>query len=99
MKNRITYLLFLGFLGILISCGTSKQKNHQPDISSYNATQPIVTKISDSIFISGNNSLLKNKQGLWELYVEGDPLEIGLNTGALSDSLLQRQQQPFSFPK
>lgn len=95
MKNRITYLFFVGFLGILISCGTSKSKNHQPDISTYNATKPIVTKISDSIFISGNNSLLKNKQGLWELYVEGDPLEIGLNTGALSDSLLQRQQNIF----
>lgn len=95
MKNRITYLFFLGFLGILISCGTSKSKNHQPDISSYNATKPVVTKVSDSIFISGNNSLLKNKQGLWELYVEGDPLEIGLNTGALSDSLLQRQQNIF----
>ncbi|TDP04135.1 C45 family autoproteolytic acyltransferase/hydolase [Flavobacterium sp. 245] len=95
MKNRITYLFFVGFLGILISCGTSKSKNHQPNISNYNATKPIVTKISDSIFISGNNSLLKNKQGLWELYVEGDPLEIGLNTGALSDSLLERQQNIF----
>ncbi|KAF2514029.1 acyl-CoA--6-aminopenicillanic acid acyl-transferase [Flavobacterium zhairuonense] len=95
MKNRITYLFFIGFLGILVSCGTSKSKNHQPDISNFNATKPIVTKLSDSVFIAGNNSLLKNKQGLWELYVEGDPLEIGLNTGALSDSLLQRQQQIF----
>jgi len=95
MKNRITYLLFIGFLGILVSCGTSKSKNHQPDISNFNAAKPVVTKVSDSVFISGNNSLLKNKQGLWELYVEGDPLEIGLNTGALSDSLLQRQQQIF----
>jgi predicted choloylglycine hydrolase len=95
MKNRITYLLFIGFLGILISCGTSKSKNHQPDISNYNVTRPVVTKLSDSVFISGNNSFLKNKQGLWELYAEGDPLEIGLNTGALSDSLLERQQQIF----
>jgi predicted choloylglycine hydrolase len=95
MKSRITYLLFVGFLGILISCGTSKSKNHKPDISSYNATQPAVIKFSDSVFISGKNSLLKNKQGLWELYVEGDPLEIGLNTGALSDSLLHQQQQIF----
>ncbi|WPO80144.1 C45 family peptidase [Flavobacterium sp. KACC 22761] len=95
MKNRITYLFFLGFLGIFASCGTSKSKNHQPDISNFNATKPVVTKLSDSVFIAGNNSLLKNKQGLWELYVEGDPLEIGLNTGALSDSLLQKQQQIF----
>ncbi|WP_264552820.1 C45 family autoproteolytic acyltransferase/hydolase [Flavobacterium sp. N2038] len=95
MKNRITYLFTIGFLGILISCGTAKSKKHQPDISNYNAEKPIVTKLSDSSFISGNNSLLKNKQGIWELYVEGDPLEIGLNTGALSDSLLHRQQQIF----
>ena len=95
MKSRITYFFFLGFLGLLMSCGTSKSKKHQPDISAYNATRPVVTKLSDSVFISGKNSLLKNKQGLWELYVEGDPLEIGLNTGALSDSLLQRQQQIF----
>jgi predicted choloylglycine hydrolase len=95
MKNRITYLFTIGFLGILISCGTAKSKKHQPDISNYNAEKPTVTKLSDSSFISGNNSLLKNKQGIWELYVEGDPLEIGLNTGALSDSLLHRQQQIF----
>lgn len=95
MKNQITYLFFIGFLAILISCGTSKSKNHQPDISKFNSTKPVVTKLSDSVFIAGNNSLLKNKQGIWELYVEGDPLEIGLNTGALSDSLLKKQQQIF----
>ena len=77
------------------SCGTSKSKKHLPNIVHYNATKPVVTKKSDSVFISGKNSLLKNKQGLWELYVEGDPLEIGLSTGALSDSLLKKQEQIF----
>lgn len=95
MKNRISYLLLIGFLGILVSCGTAKSKKHLPDISGYNTTKPIITKLSDSSFISGNNSFSKNKQGLWELYVEGDPLEIGLTTGALSDSLLQKQQRIF----
>ncbi|MEL1253865.1 C45 family peptidase [Flavobacterium sp. DGU38] len=95
MKKQITFYLIIGFLGILVSCGTTKSKKHLPDISNYNATKPVVTKFSDSSFISGNNSLSKNKQGLWELYVEGDPLEIGLTTGALSDSLLQKQQHIF----
>ncbi|MCI9846164.1 C45 family autoproteolytic acyltransferase/hydolase [Flavobacterium pectinovorum] len=95
MKNRITHLFLIGFLGMLASCGTSKSKKHLPDISNYNAVKPVITKLSDSSFISGNNSLSKNKQGLWELYVEGDPLEIGLTTGALSDSLLQKQQRIF----
>lgn len=95
MRNRSTLFFFIGFLLMLASCGTSKSMHHQPEISNYNATKPIVTKLSDSIFVSGKNSLLKNKQGIWELYVEGDPLEIGLNSGALSDSLLKNQEHIF----
>ncbi|MHC0444368.1 C45 family autoproteolytic acyltransferase/hydrolase [Flavobacterium sp. 3-218] len=95
MKNSSLLLSSLFFMLIIVSCGTSKSKKHTPDISAFNATKPTVQKISDSIFISGPNSLLKNKQGLWELYVEGDPLEIGLTTGALTDSLLEKQQHIF----
>ena len=68
---------------------------HEPDISNYNTAKPIVIKQSDTVFTSGKNSLSKNKQGLWELYAEGDPLEIGLTTGALSDSLLKKQEEIF----
>ena len=95
MNNRISFFLFIGFLLSLVSCGTSKSMHHKPEISGYNSEKPVVKKISDSVFTSGKNSLLKNKQGLWELYTEGDPLEIGLNTGALTDSLLKKQQQIF----
>lgn len=95
MKSRINLFFFVGFLLVLASCGTSKSMRHQPEISQYNGAKPVVVKQSDSVFTSGKNSLLKNKQGLWELYVEGDPLEIGLNTGALSDSLLKNQEHIF----
>jgi len=95
MKSRINLFFFVGFLLVLASCGTSKSMHHLRETSQYNAAKPIVTKQSDSVFVSGKNSLLKNKQGLWELYVEGDPLEIGLNTGALSDSLLKIQERIF----
>ena len=95
MKNRINLFLFVSFLLMLASCGTSKSMHHEPDISKYNSTKPVVTKQSPTVFVSGKNSLLKNKQGLWELYVEGDPLEIGVTTGALSDSLLKKQENIF----
>ncbi|WP_276379242.1 C45 family peptidase [Flavobacterium sp. H4147] len=95
MKNRVLLFLFTGFLMLLVSCGTSKSMHHKPDLSQYNSEKPTVIKKSDSVFVSGKNSFLKNKQGLWELYVEGDPLEIGLNTGALTDSLLKKQQKIF----
>ncbi|KLT70631.1 acyl-CoA--6-aminopenicillanic acid acyl-transferase [Flavobacterium sp. ABG] len=95
MKSRRILLFFIGISMLLTSCGISKSKHHLPDVARYNATKPIVTKQSDSAFVSGRNSFLKNKQGLWELYVEGDPLEIGLSTGALTDSLLKKQEQIF----
>jgi predicted choloylglycine hydrolase len=95
MKNRIIILFFICFLLTFASCGTSKSKKHLPDISRYNSTTPVVTKQSNRAFISEKNSFLKNKQGIWELYVSGDPLEIGLTTGALTDSLLKKQEQIF----
>ncbi|MDR7208607.1 C45 family peptidase [Flavobacterium piscis] len=95
MKNRVIILFFVGFWLVFASCGTSKSKRHLPDVTNYNTVKPVVTKQSDTVFISGKNSFLKNKQGLWELYVEGGPFEIGLTTGALSDSLLQQQEKIF----
>jgi predicted choloylglycine hydrolase len=95
MKSRINLFFFVDFLLMLASCGTSKSMHHLPNISNYDTIKPVVIKQSDSLFISGKNSLLKNKQGLWELYVEGDPLQIGLTTGALSDSLLKKQEHIF----
>lgn len=95
MRNQFLHISFIFFILIFVSCGTSKSMHHLPEISNYNTAKPVVTKHSNALFTSGKNSLLKNKQGLWELYAEGDPLEIGLTTGALSDSLLKKQEQIF----
>ncbi|HEX9980497.1 MAG TPA: C45 family peptidase [Flavobacterium sp.] len=93
MKKHVLTMFF--FLLFLASCGTSGSLHHQPVLSGYNGAAPQVTKLSDSSFISGDNFLRKNKQGLWELYAEGDPLERGLVTGALTDSLLKKQERVF----
>jgi len=93
MKKLILYIFFLALF--LASCGTSKSMRHQPEITAYNNRVPVVKKQSDTIFYTGNNFLLKNKQNLWELYVEGDPLERGLAIGSLTDSLLKKQEHIF----
>jgi hypothetical protein len=80
---------------ILFSCGTSKSLHNRPQLEGYNNAVPIVKRHSNTTFSSGNNFLLKNKQDLWELYIEGDPLERGLAFGSLSDSLLKRQERIF----
>jgi hypothetical protein len=96
MKRKMkTKILIFGIALSAMSCGTSKSVHHQPQTAGYDNSVPTVKKHSPEFFTSGKNSLLKNKQGLWELYVEGDPLQIGLETGSLEDSLLKKQERVF----
>lgn len=95
MKSLFKFV-FLAIVFITIaSCGTSKSIHNKPQISGYNNAIPIVEKQSKTAFSTKNNFFIKNKQNLWELYVEGDPLERGLTTGSLTDSLLKKQQKIF----
>jgi predicted choloylglycine hydrolase len=80
---------------VLISCGISKSINHIPDISAYDASISKRTTINDTTFISDNNSLYKNKYGSWELYVEGNPYQLGLNAGLLTQELFKIQEHAF----
>lgn len=55
-------------------------------------------KLSDSgsnYIAVDSNFLLQNRQGLWELYVTGNPMEIGLKTGLLTRSLYAYQEDAF----
>jgi len=42
-----------------------------------------------------DGSLRKNQQGIWELYVSGNPLERGLTNGQLTRELLEKQEAAF----
>lgn len=94
--RRHIYILLVALVAMqLASCGTYKSIHHKPVTEGYNATQPVVTKVNDSTFTSGINSLTKNIQGQWELYIEGDPLQRGLVNGALTQSLIHKQEHAF----
>lgn len=87
--------LVIGLSWMAFSCGTSGSLHHRAQTAGFDATLPVVQKHSDTYFTSGNNSLYRNRQALWELYVEGDALQVGLQTGALEDSLLKKQERVF----
>ena len=95
MKALFQRLFLFVFFLTIVSCGISKSLHNQPQLEGYNKAIPVVNKQSKTSFSTGNNFILKNKQNLWELYVEGDPLERGLATGSLTDSLLKKQQKVF----
>lgn len=93
---RISRNIFLLFVMLsLMSCGISKSLKNVPDVSSYNQQIPEREKISDSSFITEKGYLTKNKFGQWEMYVSGDPYQIGLNTGSLSQELFKEQEHAF----
>ena len=43
---------------------------------------------AENYYTIGNNWLRKNDNGLWEMYVEGIPFEIGVVSGKLSKELI-----------
>lgn len=89
--------LFIGliFTFLLGACGVSKSVHHLPDVKQYSLEVPKVSRINDSTFSYNQNFLTKNKQQLWELYIKGNPLQLGYNNGALTKDLMQKQEEIF----
>ncbi|WP_337251582.1 C45 family peptidase [Maribacter halichondriae] len=99
MRNKsysISSILFsLGLLLVLVSCGVKKSLRDMPDVSHYKSKIPERTKLNDSTFVLEDNFLTKNRKGQWELYVDGDPYELGLKTGSLTQELFNKQEHIF----
>jgi predicted choloylglycine hydrolase len=87
-------MVFLMLL-LLMSCGVSKSLNDIPNVSAYKVEVTERVKKNDSTYLSGVNSLTKNKYGSWELYIEGNPYQLGLNTGLLTQELFKSQEHAF----
>ena len=87
--------VLLGFTFLLVSCGVKKSLRDLPNISQYETDVAQRHQLTDSSFVLGNNFLTKNQQGLYELYVSGNPYELGLKTGSLTRELFQEQEKVF----
>lgn len=97
-KKPFRYLNFLISVSFLISfnsCGVKKSLEDVPDISQYEVDVPERTKVNDSTFVLEDNFLTKNEQGQWELYVDGNPYELGLKSGSLTRELFKLQEDIF----
>src|SRR5690606_10782904 len=64
-------------------------------ISNYNNSVGERVTLSRNNYTLPNGLLRKSQQGLWELYVAGDPLERGLANGILTEELLHGQEAAF----
>ncbi|MBM1105507.1 acyl-CoA--6-aminopenicillanic acid acyl-transferase [Aurantibacter crassamenti] len=91
----IKTFLLIGFFLVLGSCGVKKSLHDLPDVSKYESQIEKRQKINDSTYALGSDFLTKNKQGQWELLVSGNPLELGLKTGNLTQELFNHQEEIF----
>ena len=96
MKSNFLKLVFIVLLiGLQFSCGIKRSLTYRPDISEIASIDTLRIKHNDSLFTIGKNTLLKNKYGVWELYLEGDALERGLINGSLTRELIHKQEIAF----
>lgn len=79
----------------LTSCGVRKSVKHIPEVKQYSLDVPKINIVNDSTFSFNQNFLHKNKQQLWELYIKGNALQLGYNNGALTQNLMQKQEDIF----
>jgi len=93
MKQMIIKILFsIFFLLLLNACGIQKSRQDLPDLTGIEKIDTLRIRHNDSLFTIGKNSLFKNKYGIWELYVEGTPLELGMINGSLTRELKKKQE-------
>ncbi len=93
MKGRVFWTLLLFYA--VISCGIRKSLHQVPDISGIEKIDTSRIKHSENYYSLGNNQLFRNGQGIWELYLEGDPLERGVANGSLTRELIHHQEIAF----
>lgn len=96
MKSFIkTVFVLIFLLTLLHSCGVRKSLNSFPKLDQFVVEIPKVIEINDSTRQVENAYLLKNKHQMWELYAQGNPYQLGLNMGALTQDLYQYQESVF----
>lgn len=97
MKRKLKYFA-VALILLLLSAGIWVYyiANYKPSFPVNNKIPPAqVIKTDTATFFSGNSWLHKRKEGFWELYVEGTPLERGARIGALTQPLIEKQEDAF----
>lgn len=70
--------------------------DYPPEISDQSSLELQRKKLDEDCYVLGNNWIRKNKQGLWEMYVEGDAFERGVINGKLAKELIYEQEKAFT---
>jgi hypothetical protein len=101
MKKFLRRLLIVFLILVLLLAGLAvwfslAVKVKDPEIeNSLSVSQLKRTQIAENVWTCGDNWLRKNNDGLFELYVSGEPYELGYKNGLLTQDLVQYQEEVF----
>ncbi|MBC7886293.1 MAG: peptidase C45 [Ferruginibacter sp.] len=96
--RRILYI-FGGFLLLLIAAiiyVVAVSGVNSPELKEEDSLHLQRTEVSKGFYTLENNWFRKSRNGLYELYVEGNPSERGVFNGKLTKELVVRQEDHFS---
>jgi len=93
----VGYILMgvLLILIVLVVIYNVKTKITPPEISDTEVLNSVRENPAPDFYKIGNNWLKKNNYGLWEMYLEGSPFEIGVINGKLTRELIKVQEDAF----
>lgn len=93
LRNTIIVLIIL--IGILVVVFNATTKLNPPVIEDMSVLELKRENPAPDYFKVGNCWLKKNNFGLWEMYLEGNPFEIGVINGKLTKELIKIQEDSF----
>jgi isopenicillin-N N-acyltransferase like protein len=92
---RITVVIALLVIAVIIYM-VLVAKVANPKVKNKTSLQLQRTEVSKDFYTLNNNWFRKSKSGLFELYVAGEPFEMGVINGKLTKELVVRQEDHFS---
>ena len=101
-KSKVTrsvlkfFAIFLLIVGILLGLFIRRIMVPAPKLESSKTVESYKrVKLGENHYAVGNCWLRKNKEGIWEMYLEGAPYERGLVYGILAKELMEKQEVHF----
>lgn len=90
-----TYWLAIWIASLFSSCALNGALKEKARFEQLKIAKLKLADSMDNYLSIDSNFLFHNAQGLWELYVGGNPMQIGLKTGILTKSLYAYQERAF----
>jgi len=96
---RILLFVFLAIAGLFIVLATYLvivAIDYPPKVNNTSSLDLKRSQLDSNCYVIGKNWIRKNKDGLWEMYVEGDAFDRGVINGKLSKELIYEQEKAFT---